>query len=102
MKEMSIKNGWILLLLYFITTATGVILISLLAVALCVFAGTAYLGGDPGELVKSLADAGITENHLLLIVQIARAWLLIAPCGFLIFGAVELYSYLCERRKTMG
>jgi hypothetical protein len=100
MKEMTIKNGRVLLLSYFITTATAIILISLLAVALTVFAGTAYMGGDSGELIKNLADSGITEDTLIFFLQVARGWLFLAPLGCLIFGAVELYHYLCERRKS--
>lgn len=100
MKEKSIKYGWILLISYFITTATAAILISLLGVVVTVFVGTAYIGGDFGELIKNLADAGITEDTLLFIVQTARIWLFLAPCGFLIFSVVELYCILCEKRKT--
>lgn len=100
MKEMTIKNGWVLLFSYFITTATAAILISLLAVALTVFAGTAYMGGDSGELIKNLADSGITEDTLTFFLQVARGWLLLAPLGFLIFSVAELYHYLCEKRKT--
>ena len=100
MKEINIKYGWILLLSYFITTATATILILLLAVSLTVFAGTAYIGGDTGELIKNLVDAGITEDTILFIVQSARVWIFLAPCGFLLFGGVELYHYLCEKRKT--
>ena len=99
MKEMTIKIGWILLFSYLITTATAVVLISLLAVALTVFAGTAYIGGDSEELIKNLSDVGINEDTIIFIVQTARVWLFLAPCGFLLFAGIELYQYLCERKK---
>ncbi|MDD4972327.1 MAG: hypothetical protein PHT07_23100 [Paludibacter sp.] len=99
MKEINLKYGWILLFLYFITTATAIILITVLSFALTVFAGTIYTGGDTVELIKNLTIGGISEDTILLIIKMATVWIVLAPLGYLLFGGFELYHYLCERKK---
>jgi len=96
-EEMNIKRGWILMLFYFITTASGAILITLLSAALAVFAGNAYIGSDMGEVIHNLKDVGITENTFLSIVGFARWWILLAPLGFFIFAFIEFYDFLKTR-----
>lgn len=95
---MKLKHGQALIWAYFITVGTATILIATLAVALTIFAGTAYIGADTSELITNLADAGITEDTFLSILKIARLWIMFAPAGFLILLLVEVFHAIKERR----
>lgn len=91
---MNIKYLWVLMLFWFITIFTGMLLMALLSISFITFAGTAYSGGDVNTLIQTLSSNGITEGTFLIIIGMIRVWMFLAPCGFLAFGLIEIYSFL--------